>query len=467
MRSFLGVVVAAVFLAACGGGAMFGSGVTPGGGGGATVGGAKDLGLARAKVDAGQVPLAEDFVAEGLYAEHDLPVAGPACDRAFCIRAASAVAPGLDGKDHVAWVQLGLSSGISPEALQRPPLDLALIIDVSCSMTGSGIESAREAARLAIDNLGEGDLLTVVEFDDAARLVIAPTPVTDKDALKRIVDGLRPKGSTCIECGLELGYQRLDSTANEGRASRAVLLTDAMPNVGATGEGEFTELLESAAGRGIGTTVMGVNLDFGQTLVRRISASRGANAFYLGEVADAQRLFGEDFKFWVTPVAYDLDLDFRAAAPLALAAGYGIPGADAAGAKMHVATVFLSRERGALVLRLDQAAEPEAPLGTLALSYRDPEGALVEDSLAVAAPTGAAPAWSSPGVRKALALTRFVLAAKEACNRRETGDAAGGAALAESAAVQLAAEAEALGDPALAAEAAFARQLADLLAVQR
>jgi Ca-activated chloride channel homolog len=435
------------------------------GSGGATVGGVKDLELARTKVAAGQVPAPEDFPPEGIYAEHDLPVDGPPCGQTFCVRAGSAIAPGLDGDQNVAWVQLGLSTNLNPATLQRPPLEVALIIDVSCSMAGEGMTMAKEAANRAIDNLGENDLLSVVEFDSSAAVLVRPTPVTDKEALKAVIARLEHKGGTCIECGLRVGYAQLEA-APSGKSRRAILITDAQPNVGATGEGEFTELLEAKAEAGIGTSVVGVSLDFGQALVRRISAVRGANAHFLSSVDDATRLFGEDFKFWVTPVAYDLDLSFTPKAPLSVAAFHGVPGEDAAAATTHVSTVFLSRERGALVVRLDQAAEPSAELGALALSYQSPDGTPHQQALDVFAPAEAAPAWGAASTRKALALTRFVLGARDACALAQKGDRGAAAVKADAVATALAAEAAATQDAGLKAEAEFARALADLLAPQ-
>jgi Ca-activated chloride channel family protein len=165
----------------------------------------------------------------------------------------------------------------------------------------------------------------------------------------------------------------------------------------------------------------------------------------------------------VTPVAHDLDLTFTAAAPLAVAAVHGVPGADASAASSHIATVFLSRERGALVVRLDGAAEPSAELGTLSLSYLDVEGGAHTEAITVAAPAAVAPAFDGASTRKVLALTRFVAGARAACTSFHSGDKAAASTLGNALAEALAAEAAATGDAGLQAEADFARALATLL----
>jgi Ca-activated chloride channel homolog len=460
-----------IFLSACSGGFLSSSPMSSAGssGGGATVGGIKDLKLARALVEAGSIPGPDAWAVEGLYAEHDLPVGGAACAEAFCVRAAGAVATDLNGERNVGWVQLGLSSAINPQTLQRPALDLALVIDVSCSMGGEGIKMAREAAMKAIDNLNEGDLLQIVKFDDQATLVSPRGPVVNIDDLKAKVMELRPEGSTCISCGTSVAYAGYPlNTPDPTRNRRVVVITDAMPNVGQTTKTDLAADIEhQASTSGIFTTVVGVSLAFDQDLVRKISAVKGANSHFLGSVDDATKLFGEDFKFWVTPVAHDLDLELRPKAGLAVAAMHGVPGADAAAAKSHIASVFLSRERGALVARLDQAADPGAELGTLSLSYVDVDGQPHSETLTVLAPPDAAPAYDGPSTRKALALTRFALGAQEACKLYELAQPAEAATKGDAVADALEAEAAAMQDPGLQAEAAFARKLADLLGKTR
>ncbi|MFY0564713.1 hypothetical protein ACN28E_12730 [Archangium lansingense] len=138
------------------------------------------------------------------------------------------------------------------------------------------------------------------------------------------------------------------------RSRRLFLFTDAMPNVGATGDGEFMELLSSHAQKGRETTVFGVNIAFGQELVTKISSVRGSNYFYLSDAERTRKVFEEDFDFLVTPIADDLRMALAPAEGFRVEAVYGLPGVEpgASEAVMDVATVFLSRRRGAVLARL-------------------------------------------------------------------------------------------------------------------
>ena len=88
--------VGAVALAASACGGDYGAG-SPGDFG-ATVGGIKDLRLARDLIARGQVPPAAAVLVEAMFAEHDLGLAGPPCAETLCLRGGLGIAPGADGE---------------------------------------------------------------------------------------------------------------------------------------------------------------------------------------------------------------------------------------------------------------------------------------------------------------------------------------------------------------------------------
>lgn len=446
------------------------------GGAGARTGGATDLGLARAKLDAGIVPGPEDLPPEGLYAEHDLPIDGPACADVFCVRASGAVAPstlaldagldadgGLAPPDNASWLQLGLASNIDLATFHRRPLNAAIVIDCSGSMEGEKIDSVKTAAAKLVDQLGPDDLLTVVRFDTWSQVLIGPQAVTDKAAFTSKISSLSAGNSTCIECGLKDGYAAVKQHLDASRDGRVFLLTDEQPNVGDTSTGGFMTLLSDNAKDGIGLSLFGVGLDFGQDAATKITSVRGANYAFLETPEKIAHVFDSDFDLLVTPVAYDLDLKVTPATGLHLDAMYGIPGSTPESVETKVATVFLSRTRSAIVARLGVAA-PSAALAHVSLSYADVQGLTHTAELDAAAPQSAPPAFAGHGVQKAVALTRFIVGEQAACARFAAGDVAAAKVISAQVAATLDDDAHALGDADLQAEVAFAHRLAELVA---
>jgi Ca-activated chloride channel family protein len=444
-----------------------GAGTSPNGapGAGATTGGAQDLGLARSKVDQGVLPDPEDFPAEGLYSEHDLPVPAAApCAQTFCVNAATALVPGLTGSANEVYVQLGLSSGIDLAQFKRRPLNLAVVIDHSGSMGVEKMEAVKSGVLKLIDLLGPDDLLTLVKFDSVATHLIGPQAVTDREPFKAQVREIQSNASTCIECGLRTGFQKLHTRHAATRDSRVILLTDALPNVGATGEGEFTELVDAEAQQGFFLTTFGIGLDFGQALVTRISAIRGANYVFLKD-DEPDTAFDEDFDLLVTPLAHDLQLELAPGEGFGLGSLHGIPGNGTSGARAQVKSVFLSRRRSAIVARLtppDPVSSARA--ATVALSFSPISGEPVTQTLEADLPAGEAPVYSGPAVRKTVALTRLAAIARKSVELHRAGKRSEAIALAGQLAQYLRAEALALADPALDREANFAEKLATLIA---
>ncbi len=451
-------VMAALALSACSMGASLSGGGM--GEAGAQAGGAKDIGLARSKIAAGQVPAPEDFPVEGLYAEHDLPLLGAPCSSVLCLRVGEGLARPAGVREPMGFVQVGMSSNVNLATFRRGPLNLAAVIDHSGSMGRDKMEAVKDAVHRLIDKLDERDLLTVIEFDSSVNVLVGPEAVGDRERFHAQVRRIAAAGGTCIECGLKVGVGKVRARAGEGRLGRVLLFTDAQPNIGGTSAGDFLPLVRAAAAEDIGLTAFGVGLDFGQALVTALSAERGANYVYLETVEKTRTVFDQDFDFLVTPIAYDLSLDVTPADGVALTGVYGLPGQapEAPSASLTVKTVFLSRSRGALAARLS-AVRPGERLGRVRLGWTPVGGEAQAAELDAVAPPGEAPVFSQAGTRKTFALTELALGAREACAEWQAGAHETARRRVSALADFLAGEATALGDAGLAQEAQLMAKL--------
>ena len=422
MRRFLPL---AALLAVAGCGATMSAGVT--------TGGAQDIGLARNQLAAGRLPSPESFVVEGLLKEHDIDVPAEPCAARFCLNSAVGVAPALDTGREDAFLVLGFSSGIDLATFRRRPLNLAVVVDRSGSMSGGKIAAARTALHKLLNQLGPQDRLSLIVFDDQVDVVLPATELTDgTEPLHPLIDEIVERGSTDIESALAEGYRQLLSGRSEGREDRVMLLTDAQPNTGRTDQGSFIELARAYADQGIGLTVFGVGLDYGQELTLAISKTPGASFFYLETDARLAQVFDQDFDLLVTPVAWDFDLHVDPAPGYRIVAAYGVPSwvddAGQGGVNVHIPTLFLSKNRGAIVLRM----EPEGGrfsdvLGSSSLAYRERRAEARHETRETLRLD--APAAGSDGVRTAVALCNTALGLKHAARLARDGQPREAAAL--------------------------------------
>ncbi len=464
-----------LLLAACGGSMdMSGAqdlGVTPGG--------SQDIAYAREIIEAGGIPRREHFTAEGLFSEHDLPLAGDgACDAILCPAAAATPFSPIDGSGPQALVQLGFDTVLDAETFERRPLALAVAVDVSGSMADGKLDAVKDALHVMVDQLDERDQVALVAFDNTSwtELSLTTMDAEGRAALDAAIRDLEELGGTNIEAGLREAYDHVEPTAGtEGVETRVMLFTDAQPNVGDTGVNSFLGLVGDHAELGIGISVFGVGLDMGTELADAISKTRGGNYFYLATQDDIRQVFDEEFDYIVTPLAYDLAVEVTPASGVSLYAGWGAvldEGADRL--DIGATTLFLSaRDGGMGVSLVGDAIRDMAPGTTLAtfdLAYEELDGTAVADSVTVRWDGGATLGTASTladdvGVYKMAGLVDEFLAltaGADFCSEDLPADDA--AARIEAAAAHLAEIAAALPDDGMAAEDALMRKLLTNLA---
>ena len=98
-----------------------------------TAGGIKDYSHFKKQVDDGYVPVPDAFIEEGFLSSFDLGLQASACDQLICLNPAYA----YDPETHKLFVQIGMNSNSTSESFQRPPVNLAFVIDISGSMAAT------------------------------------------------------------------------------------------------------------------------------------------------------------------------------------------------------------------------------------------------------------------------------------------------------------------------------------------
>jgi len=422
LRALIAAAWVMAVVAACGGG-FYGAEML-----GATPGGAQDIGLAREIISLGQVPISEQFTVEGLYSEHELSLANPpACARPLCLGAALGleVAPDDDQRD--LFVQLGLATNVSAADFERQPLNLGIVVDTSGSMSGF-LDGVKDALHALIDELDEEDRVALVVFETNAITIQTSTPVSDQQALHDAVDRLATGGSTNMEAGMRLGYAEIAAHVDQDHLSRLMVFTDAMTNTGLTDAGSFRALTEAAAAIDIGFTFFGFGQNFDAGFIDGIAHLRGGNYRFVG-AEDVKPIFEEELDFLVTPIAYNLKVELSPPEGAPLLSVLGIPQVEEHfnGELFDVSTLFLSKRKGAIVLRFE-GAEPEAlfdgaalSVGEASISYETVGGETISDSLPLATAMTSPPApgevyYPDPEMQRTLAVTAMYLAMRAVCD---------------------------------------------------
>lgn len=447
--------------------AMAGGGYQNGGNFGATQGGVQDMTFARDLLKEGKVPPPEAFTVEAMFSEHDLPLAGGACQTTLCLRSAMGVAPDASG-DPEAWVQVGMSSNIDPAAFKRPSLAVVATVDISGSMgwgygqsqiTGGSISHA--ILRAVASKLGPADRFALVTYGSSASEPLGWT-AGDSPSIASAIDALHSGGSTNMEAGLKLAFKVAHDAKGSADQTRVMLFTDMQPNVGATSPSAFEQMAGTAADDDVGLTVFGVGLGLGAEVMKSMSQLRGGNAFSVMDPDKVPAFMQDNWPWLASPIAYNLHLDAQPEQPLSLLNSYGFPGD---GGTLDVATVFLSKKKGGLLLELSPGDTP-LHSGTCAvdLSWMDAAGQSHKQSLDASYNGQTLDESGSylpqQGLARAVPLALLVTAMHDAAEQYSTSPTQAIATL-KPALARFTKDAS--GDPDLEAEAQFWVKLLDLM----
>ena len=145
-------------------------------------------------------------------------------------------------------------------------------------MNGTRLDKVKVAAHQIIDQLSEGDVLSVVGFNDRAEVIIPATSVTDKSTLKAKVSVMIASGGTEIFKGLEAGFEQNRRFLAPRLVNHMILLTD-----GHTfgDHDQCLQLAREAAEVGIGISAMGLGQEWNDEFLDEIASLTGGSSEYI------------------------------------------------------------------------------------------------------------------------------------------------------------------------------------------
>jgi Mg-chelatase subunit ChlD len=203
----------------------------------------------------------------------------------------------LPGKSGEFIIQVGVAT--QPANLRNSKqnrVNVSIVVDVSGSMSGQKIESAREALRRFAHALNNGDYLSVILFDSEARVALPATCLTDnRDRLYAIIRNIRAGGNTNLNAGMMLGYKEASLYHSDKVNSRIILLTDGETN---TGETRLDRIAGNSAiynRKGIDISTIGVGQSLNFDLLRQLADKGKGSNYFIGEDSeDMYKVFDEE-----------------------------------------------------------------------------------------------------------------------------------------------------------------------------
>src|SRR5687768_3111362 len=177
----------------------------------------------------------------------------------------------------------------------RPPVNIALVIDRSGSMSGDKIVKAREAALEAVRRLSPDDIVALVAYDTTVQTLIPAQRVGDGRRLERAISGIEVGGNTALHGGVTRGAAEVRRHMEDRRfVNRVILLSDGLANVGPSSPEDLGRFGASLVKEGISVTTIGLGLGFNEDLMTRLAQRSDGNTYFVEHSSDLPRIFAAE-----------------------------------------------------------------------------------------------------------------------------------------------------------------------------
>ncbi len=215
----------------------------------------------------------------------------------------------LKGSPSEVIVKIDLSAIAEKKKSRRTPLNLAVVLDRSGSMTGAKLEKTKQAAMQLVDRLAPNDVFSLIAFNNQAKVLVSAQKVSDKELLKEKIQNIQADGGTALYAGVQLGADQIKEYLSSKRINRVILLSDGLANVGPSTPHQMRQLGGELAEKGISVTTIGVGDDYSEDVMAALAESSDANYYYVKDTEKLPEIFAKELGEMLAVAARDVRIE--------------------------------------------------------------------------------------------------------------------------------------------------------------
>ncbi|MCA8906864.1 MAG: VWA domain-containing protein [Rhodospirillaceae bacterium] len=255
----------------------------------------------------GQTPPRDAVRIEEMINYFDYDYAGPE-DAVPPFAATVAVAPTPWNED-TQILHIGIQ-GYDIDLSERPRANLVFLVDVSGSMEGSDrLPLLQQSLRMLTEQLQDDDTVSIVTYAGGVRVVLEPTPGSQRNRILAAIDHLQSGGSTAGAAGIEQAYELARRNFDEDAVNRVILGTDGDFNVGIADPNRLEDYIAEQRETGIYLSILGFGRgNLNDLLMQRLAQAGNGNAAYIDGLLEARRVLVDEMSSTLFPIADDLKI---------------------------------------------------------------------------------------------------------------------------------------------------------------
>jgi len=215
----------------------------------------------------------------------------------------------LANKKQTSFIRIALTGSELEKSKKRPPVNVAIVIDNSGSMSGSKIDQARRAAVAAVNRLRDDDIVSVVLYNSQVSVLVPATKASDRESIVAQIESITANGSTALFAGVSKGAGETRKFLRDEYVNRIILLSDGQANVGPATPAELERLGASLVKEGISVSTLGLGLGYNEDLMSGLAQSGSGNHMFVEEADDLVNVFNKEFNDLLSVVAGDFEIE--------------------------------------------------------------------------------------------------------------------------------------------------------------
>lgn len=176
------------------------------------------------------------------------------------------------------------------------PINVTFVLDVSSSMqAGEKMELLKFSLYQIVDILRKQDKISIVSYASETKVELPTSIGTEKEKIKKIVEGLKAGGLTAGGSGIKLGYiQTLNSYIQNG-VNQIVVITDGAFNKNSD---DYKNYIEKYKKKGINMTVVGIlNNETDKKTMQKVAELGGGRYVEINKLSDAMNNLKQEIRF--------------------------------------------------------------------------------------------------------------------------------------------------------------------------